>query len=178
MASFCILFWGQDCKEIQSVHPKGNQSWIFIGRTDTEAETPVLWPPDAKNRLIGKDPDAGKEWRQKQKGMTEDEMLGWYHWRDGHELSKLQELVMDREAWRAAVYGVTKSQIGLSDWTELNWIIFLPQIMCIQIPASIKVATALIFLISELRKVALKKPILSFDISLLSSYFISRLVLL
>ena len=67
-----------DCKEIQPVHPKGNQSWIFIGRTDTEAETPTLWPPDAKNWLIWKDPDAGKDWRQEEKGMTEDEMAGWH----------------------------------------------------------------------------------------------------
>jgi len=69
-----------DCKEILPVHPKGYQSWIFIGRTDAEAETPVLWPPDAKNRLIGKVPDAGKDWRQEEKGTTEDEMVGWHHW--------------------------------------------------------------------------------------------------
>ena len=67
------------------VHPKGNQSWIFIARTDAEAETPVLWPPDAKNWLIGKDPDAGKGWRQEDKGMTEDEMVGWHYQLDGHE---------------------------------------------------------------------------------------------
>ena len=77
-----------DCKEIQSVHPKGNQSWIFIGRTDAEAETPILWPLDAKNWLIGKDPDAGKDWRQEEKGMTEDEMVGWHHWLSGHEFKK------------------------------------------------------------------------------------------
>ena len=71
-------------KEIQPVHPKGNQSWIFIGRTDAEAETPVLWPPDAKNWLIGKDPNAGKYWRWEEKGMTEDEMVGWHHRLDGH----------------------------------------------------------------------------------------------
>ena len=68
-----------DCKEIQPVHPKGNQSWIFIGRTDAEAETPILWPPDAKNWLIGKDPDVGKDWRQEENEMTEDEMVGWHH---------------------------------------------------------------------------------------------------
>ena len=73
-----------DCKEIQPVHPKGNQSWVFIGRTDVEAETPILWPPDAKNWLIGKDPDAGKAWRQ-EKGMTEDEMAGWHHKLNRHE---------------------------------------------------------------------------------------------
>ena len=76
-----------NCKEIQPVHPKGNQSWIFIERTDIEAETPILWPPDAKNWLIGKDLDAEKDWRQ-EKGMTEDEMVVWHHWWDGHELEQ------------------------------------------------------------------------------------------
>ena len=74
-----------DSKEIQPVHPKGNQSWIFIGRNDAEAETPILWPPNAKNWLIGKDPDAGKDWRWEEKGMTEDEMVSWHHRLDGHE---------------------------------------------------------------------------------------------
>ena len=72
-----------DYKEIKPVHPKGNQSWLHIRRTD--AETPILWPPDAKNRLIGKDPDAGKDWRWEEKGMTEDEMGGWHHWLNGYE---------------------------------------------------------------------------------------------
>ena len=72
-----------DCKEIQPVHPKGDQSWVFIGRTDVEAETPILWLPDAKIWLIGKDPDAGKDWGQEEKGTTEDEMVGWHHWLDG-----------------------------------------------------------------------------------------------
>ena len=74
-----------DSKEIQPVHPKGNQSWIFIGRTDAEAETLIFWPPDAKNWLIWKDPDAGKDWRQEEKGMTEDETVGWHHRFNGHE---------------------------------------------------------------------------------------------
>ena len=74
-----------DCKKIQRVHPKGNQSWIFIGRTDAKAETPILWPPDVKDWLIGKDPDAGKDWRQEEKGMTKDEMVGWQHWLNWHE---------------------------------------------------------------------------------------------
>ena len=77
-----------DCKEIQSVHPKGNQSWIFIGRPDAEAETPILWPPDAKNWLIWKGPDAGKDWRQEEKGTTEDEMVGWHHWLTGPEFEE------------------------------------------------------------------------------------------
>ena len=78
-----------DCKQIQPVHPGGNQSWIFIGRTDAEAETPILWPPDAKNWLIWKDPDAGKYQRQEEKGMAEDEMVGRYHWLNGHEFEKI-----------------------------------------------------------------------------------------
>ena len=73
-----------DCKEMQPVHPKGDQFWVFTGRTDAEAETPILWPPDAKSWLIWKEPDAGKAWRQDEKGMTEDEMVGWHHWLDGH----------------------------------------------------------------------------------------------
>ena len=105
-----------DSKEIQTVHPKGNQSWIFIGRVD--AEVPILWPPDVKNWLIGKDPDARKDWRLEEKRRTEDEMVGWHHQLDV-SLSKLQELVMDRETWHAAVHGVAKVR---HDWaTKLNW---------------------------------------------------------
>ena len=77
-----------DCKEIQPVHPKGNQSWVFIGRTDAEAETPVFWPPDVKNWVIVKDPDAGKDWGQEEKGTTEDEMVGWHHRLNGHGFEK------------------------------------------------------------------------------------------
>ena len=77
-----------DCKEIKPVNPKGNRSWIFIGRTDAEAETPILWPPDAKNWLLGKDPDAGKDWRQEEKEMTEVEMVGWHLQLDGHEFEQ------------------------------------------------------------------------------------------
>ena len=106
-----------DSKVIKPVNPKGNQPWTFIGRTDAEAEASILWPPDAESWLIWKDPDAGKDWRQEEKGTTEDEMVGWYQWHNGHGL------VMDGEAWRNAVHGVAK---GWNNWmTELNWTWFL-----------------------------------------------------
>ena len=106
-----------DCKEIKPVHPKGNQSWIFIGRTDAKAEAPLLWPPNAKTRLFGKDPDPGKDWRQEEKVTTEDEMDGIIDLMD-MSLSKLRELVMYREAWHVAVHGVSTSQTWVSDWTD------------------------------------------------------------
>ena len=106
-----------DCKEIKAVHPKGNKSWIFIGRTDAEAEAPILWPPDGKNRPIGKDPDAGKDERQEEKGTIEDEMVGWHHLLMEMSVSKLQEIEKNREVWRAADHGVAKSWTWLSNWT-------------------------------------------------------------
>ena len=111
-----------DCKEIKPISPKGNHFWIFIGRTDAEAEASVLWPPSVKNWLLGKNPDPGKEWMQEEKGMTEDEMVGWHHRLKGMSLSKLQKLMMDRDAWQASVHRVTKSWTRLSNWTELHLI--------------------------------------------------------
>ena len=107
-----------DCKEIQPVHPKGDQSWVFIGRTDVEAETLILWPPDVKGWLIWKDPDAGKDWGQEEKGMTEDEMVRWHHWLNGHEFGWTPGV---GDTWRVAVHGVAKSRTWLSDRTELKW---------------------------------------------------------
>ena len=107
-----------DCKEIQPVHPKGDQSWIFIGRIDAEAEAPILGPCDAKNWLIGKDPDVEKNWRQEKKGMTEDEMTGWHHRLNGHEFeqslgdSEVQGGLASYSAWES-----TKSWTWLNDWT-------------------------------------------------------------
>ena len=101
--------------------PGSSVHGIFQARV-LETETPVLWPPHVKSWLIGKDSDAGRDWGQEKKGTTEDEMAGWRHWLDGRSLSELRELVMDREAWCAEIHGVAKSQIRLSNWSELNYI--------------------------------------------------------
>ena len=107
-----------DCKEIQPVHPKGDQSWVFTERTDAEAETPILWPPDGKKWLIGKDPDAGKDWRL-EKGMTEDDMVGWHHWVDGHEFEQALRVGDGQGSLACCSSGGHKE----SDTTEqLNWI--------------------------------------------------------
>ena len=99
-----------DSKEIKAVNSKENQTWIFIGRTDVEAETLILSPPDEENWLIWKDPDVGKGWGQEEKWVTEDEMIGWHHQLSRHEFEQTQEVVKNREAWHAPVHGVAKSQ--------------------------------------------------------------------
>ena len=112
-----------DCKEIQPVHPKGDQSWIFIGRIDAEGEAPILWAPDVKSRLIRKDPDPGKDGRWKEKGMTEDEMVRWHHWLNRHEFEQVPAVVKDRKTCCPAVHGVTKSWTQLSDRTTTTIIL-------------------------------------------------------
>ena len=126
-----------DCKEIKPVHPEGNQSWRVIGRTDAKAETPILWLPDAKNWLIRKDPDAGKYWRQEEKGTTEDEMVGWHHQLNGHEFEQAPGVVDGQESLACCSPWGSQSQTWLSDWTELlypfihQWIFkFLPCVGC------------------------------------------------
>ena len=114
-------FWESlDCKEVKTVNLKGNQSWIFIGRTDAIAEAPILWPPNVKSQLIKKDPEAGKDWREEEKWVAEDEMARLYHQLSGHEFEQTVEAVEDRGAWRAAVHGIATSQTWLSNWTTIS----------------------------------------------------------
>ena len=107
-----------DCKEVQPVHPKGDQPWVFIGRTDAKAETPVLWPPHAKSWLIGKDPDAGRDWGLEEKGMTEDEMAGWHHWLDGHEFEWTPG-VGDGQGGLVCCDSLGHKESDMTEW--LNW---------------------------------------------------------
>ena len=113
-----------DCKEIQPVYSKADQSWVFTGRTDVEAETPILWPPHAKSWLTGKDPDAGRDWGQKEKGMTEDEMAGWHHWLNGHEYEQAPG-VSDGQGGLACCGSWGRKESDTTErlnWTELNHI--------------------------------------------------------
>ena len=110
-----------DRKEIQPIHPKGNQPWVFIGRTDAEAKTPILWPPHAKSWLIGKDSDAGKDWGQEEKGTTKDEMAGWHHQLDGREFEWTPGVGDGQGGLSCCDSWGPKSRTRLSDWSELNW---------------------------------------------------------
>ena len=110
-----------DCKEIQPVHSEGDQPWVFFGRNDAKAETPVLWPSHAKRWLIGKDSDAGRDWGQEEKGRTEDEMTGWHHWLNGRESEWTPGLGVGQGGLACCDSWVAKSRTRLSDWTELNW---------------------------------------------------------
>ena len=115
-----------DYKEIQPVHSKGDQSWVFIGKTDAKAETPILWPPYAKSWFIGKDPDAGRDWRQEEKGMTEDEMAGWHHWLDGRESEWTPGVGDGQGGLGDVIHGVAESDTAEQlNWTELKivWLI-------------------------------------------------------
>ena len=112
-----------DCKEIQPVHPKGDKSWVFTGRTDVEAETPILWPPDVKSWLIWKDPDSGKDWGQEEKETTEDEMVGWHHQLNGHEFGRTLA-VGDGQGGLACWGSRGRKELDITEqlnWTELNW---------------------------------------------------------
>ena len=126
---FVLLMWWilsylLECKEIQPVHPKGNQSWLFFGRTDTEAEIPILWPPNVKNWLIRKDPDVGKDWRQEEKGMTEDEMVGWHHWLNGHEFQQALGVGDGQGSLECcSPWGCKESDTTETKW--LNWTVLI-----------------------------------------------------
>ena len=112
-----------DCKNIQPVHPKGDHSWVFIGRTDIEAETPILWPPDGKSWFIWKNPDAGKDWRLEEKGMTEDEIVGWHHWLNRREFEWTPR-VGDGQGGLACCSPWGRKMLDMTEqlnWTELNW---------------------------------------------------------
>ena len=110
-----------DCQEIHPVHSKGDQSWVFIGRTCAEAETPILWWPEAKDWLIGKDPVVGKDWRQEEKGTRENEMVGWHHQFDGHEFEQALGVGDGQGGLACCSSWGCKIRTRLSDWTELNW---------------------------------------------------------
>ena len=106
-----------DCKEVQPVHPKGDESWVFIGRANAKAETPVFWPPHVKSWLIGKDPDAGRDWGQEEKGTTEDEMAGWHHWLDAHEFEWTPGVGDGQGGLACCIHGV--AELDMIEW--LNW---------------------------------------------------------
>ena len=125
-----------------------DQSWVFIGRADFKAATPILWPPDGKCWLIWKDPDAGKDWGQEEKGTTEDEIIGWHHWFNGHEFEWTPGVGDGQGGLACCNHGVAKSRTQLSDWTEVNWLIYLQSwhFLVLNLPANLEnsaVATGL-----------------------------------
>ena len=121
-----------DSKEIQPVHPKGNQFWMFIECTDAEVKAPILWPPDVKSQLIGKDLNAGKDWGQEKNRVTEDEMVGWHHQLNGYEFEQtLRDSEWQGKAWCAAVHGVSQSRTLLTDWTTTNVCVCVCVCVCI-----------------------------------------------
>ena len=145
-----------DCKEIQPVHPEGDQSWVFIGRSDAEAETPILWPLHGKSWLLGKDPDAGRDWGQEEKGMTEDEMAGWHHRLDGHE-SEWTPRVGDGQGGLVCCNSWGRKEPDTTEW--LNWTeegrpcVIVPLIMIV---VSVVVVTIIIAMNKEGRRKLLK----------------------
>ena len=136
-----------DCKEIQPVPPKGEQSWVFTARTDAEAETPILWPPHAKSWLIGKDSYAGRDWGQEEKGTTEDEMAGWYHRLDGVEFEWTPGVGDGQGGLVCCDSWGRKSGTWWSNWTELNWIEWLT--LSLSYHLSIRIVINLYFLLIE-----------------------------
>ena len=140
-----------DCKEIQPVHPKGNQSWIFIGRTEAEAEAPILWPPNAKNWLTGKEPDAGKDWRQEEKGVTDDKMVGWHHCLNGLEFEQASG---DGEGQESLAY--------CSSWghrVRHDWVTEEQQVQVSSCPSRAQIQASVVHL--RLPRLALPAPTLS-----------------
>ena len=140
-----------DCKEIQPVHPKGDKFWVFIGRTDVEAETLILWPPDAKSWLIWKDPDAGKDWGREEKGMTEDDVVGWHHWLNGHGFGWTSG-VGDGQGGLACCGSWGCKESEMTDWTELisfswEWFWSLLSIQCYELLSIVLQALCLVDLI-------------------------------
>ena len=136
-----------DIKEIQPVNPKGNQPWIFIGRTDAKAEAPILWPPDAKSQLIRKDPDAGEDWRQDEKGMTEDEKVGWHHWLDGHEFDQAPG-VSDGQGSLVCCSLRGHKESGMTEWpnwTDQDYIVFICKSRCLSVDLSLMFYIARLF---------------------------------